>query len=208
MASLRDVMVGATFVLAGIMPVPADAQNCKPSASVKDKITKVQITEWAQGLYQTGLMAKALVTTSEINISGSIARIGDANTVNIILSKSETNTARAVLESPYKAEKGNEFFFGFKEGGDPLRFTADEVSNNVAADILGKLNTRVVLTAHISNEGLRALKDSLANKNIDAVRVSLANNLTIEKSVNDRNGKQFVEKIGCFLAFAEKGSMK
>jgi kynureninase len=203
------VVLGFLVVLLMVMPTFVEAQNCKPTVSGKDKITKVQTDEWGQILYETGFLASAVMTTSEVNIGGTIARIGDVNTINVVLTKSESNTARAVLESPYKAEKGNEFIFGFKEGGEPLRFTADSVSNNTAADMFGKLNTRVVLTAHLKDDEVLALKSSLANKQIDVVRISLANNFTIDKSIKDKNGKQFAEKIRCFATFLQqKGLIK
>lgn len=204
-------LVGILFASSLVLfaQTTAAAQNCKPNFSGKDKITKASFDEWTQSLYQTGFLAAATVTTSEVNITGSISRVGDDNNVSVVLTKSESNANRAALESAFRAEKGNEFLFGFKEGGEPWRFVADSVSNNTAADMFGKLNTKVVLTAKLKDEELKVLKASLANRQIDAVRIALANSLTIEKSVKDGDGKRFVQKIGCFFAFAEqKGFMR
>ena len=207
MHRVRDAVLVTVIALAVVLSDPLAAQNCKPDASTKDKITKVQIDEWAQSLYQTGILASALTSSSEVNITGSISRVGDVTFMNIILAKQESNVARAVLESQYHAEKGNQFLFGFKEGGTPLTFTADQVSNNTSADIFGKLNTRVILSAIIKDENLRAFRDSIAGRHIDAVRVSVAT--AIEKSVGDKTGKQFGEKLACFFTFAEqKGFLK
>lgn len=207
MHPLRGVPYAVAGGLLFVLSSPVAAQNCKPDFSGKDKMTKVEVAEWSQNLYQTGFLASALLTSSEINITAAIQRKGDSNLMIIVLSKQEENVARAVVESPYRAEKGNEFLFGFKEGGTPLTFVAVDVSNNISADMFGKLNTRVILTAKIKDEDLRALKDSLAGKQIDVVRVAVAN--PIEKSVSDKNGKRLGEKLGCFLSFAEqKGFVK
>lgn len=176
---VKGFLATLVVVLLLMAPSKALAENCKPDASVKDKITKQQVDEWAAGLYQTGLLAAAMTTTSEVNISGSIGRFGTENHLNVIITKQESNVGRAVLESPYKGVKGNEFLLGFKDG-EPMKFTADEVSNKTAADMFGKLVTRVVLTAHVKDEDLAVLKDSLTTKTVDAVRAVLANDLTIE----------------------------
>jgi len=202
----RITVIFCGVVAATALPFSLQGGNCKPNFSGKDRITKAVTSEWAQSLYHTGLLAAALVTTSQINVTASVARIGDANTVNIILEKQESNPGRAVVESPYKAEKGNEFLFGFKEGGDPLRFIADVVTNNTSADMFGNVNTRVVLTAHVKADDLAAIKNSLSTKHIDSVRVSLSNNVVIEQSVSDKDGLQFGEKINCWLGSGQENT--
>ncbi len=196
-------IIFATYALVCCAVSGAWAQDCKPNVSTRDKITKAQVTEWAQGLYQTGLIASTLTGSAEINISGSFLRDGSANAVNLILSKQETNVARAVLESQYKADKGNEFSFGFKNGGAPLKFVADAVTSNTSADMFGNLNFRVVLTAHVTFEQIVSIQDALATRQIDAVRVSLSN-LTIEKNVKETNSQQFRAKFYCFATFVDK----
>lgn len=198
------VCVCACLVL---IPRLSAAQNCKPDISTKDKITKQEINEWTQGLYQTSFLAAALVSTSEINITGSIARVGSENLLGVVLSKQESKPVKAVIESPYRAEKGGEFLFGFKEGGDPLKVIAERVGNNVSVDMFGKLNTKVVMQAVIKDEDLPGLRSQIANRQIDAVRVSLAGGLVIEKGVKDKSGQKFVESINCFISFAEKKAL-
>ena len=202
---LKSVGKCLTLVVLLIAPVAALAQRCKPDVSTRDKITKQQIDEWAQGLYQSSVLAAALTTTSEVNISGTIGRFGNENHLNVIITKQESNLGRALFESAYKAVKGNEFLLGFK-GGDPVKFTADEVRNKTAADMFGKLITTVILTSHIKDKDLLGLKESLTSNPVDAVRMVLANDLTIEQSVKEKNGRQFQEKLSCFFEFArEKG---
>jgi hypothetical protein len=202
MSRLRCVFVGI-FALVLATSVPAEARNCKPNFKGKDRITKVEFAEWTQMLYKTGFLSSVVASTSEINITGTVVRMGDANRINIILEKEESNPGRAVVESPYKAEKGNEFLFGFKEGGEPLQFLADSVGNDTRADMFGNIKTKVILTANISPEARATLKDALATKHIDSVRVSLSNNLIVEQSVNEDNSEAFTAKIQCWLAFPE-----
>lgn len=198
----RLFLASLIVVLISCAPIITLAQNCKPDSSTKDRITKEAFTEWVQNLYQTGMMAQMTVTTSEVNIFATIARIGSVNTVNVVLMKQESNANRALLESSFKAEKGSKFLFGFKDGA-PLTFTADAVTNNTAADMFGKLNTKVVLTAHVSDADLSTMKDALTAQPVDAVRIMLANDLTIEQSVKSGNGKKFQEKLGCFFKFGQ-----
>jgi len=202
---LLKSLPAASLLLALFASVPtvALAQNCKPDASSKDRITKEVVNEWVQNLYQTGMMAQMTVTSSEVNVFATIARSGTVNSVNIVLTKQESNANRALVESAFKAEKGNKFLFGFKDGA-PVTFTADEVRNNTSADMFGKLNTKVVLIAHVKDADLSAMKASLTSQPIDAVRVMLANDLTIEQSVKNNNGKKFQEKLGCFFKFGHE----
>jgi hypothetical protein len=178
------------------------SQSCKPDASSRDKITKEVVNEWVQNLYQTGMMAQMTVTTSEVDIFATIARIGSSNTINIVLTKQESNANRALVESAFRAEKGNKFLLGFKDGA-PLIFTADNVGNGTSADMFGKLNTKVVLVAHVSDADLSAMRTALTAQPVDAVRIMLSNDLTIEKSVKDNDGKKLQEKFGCFFKYLE-----
>src|SRR5665213_40797 len=115
---LTKCLLAASLLLALFASAPAVtlAQNCKPDASSKDKITKEVVNEWVQNLYQTGMMAQMTVTTSEVDIFATIARVGSANTINIILTKQESNANRALVESALRAEKGSKFLLGFKDG--------------------------------------------------------------------------------------------
>jgi hypothetical protein len=200
----RCLLIGVFVFIFLSSSVPLQARNCRPTFKGKDRITKLQFAEWTQLLYKPGFLAGMVASTSEIEISGTVIRTGGKNKVNIVLYKQESNANRAAVESPYKAEKGNAFVFGFKEGGEPLTFVADSVSNDVNVDMFGNINTKVVLTAEVRDEDLAALKDALAGRHIDAVRISLANNLTIEQSVNEDNSEAFTAKIQCWLAPEEK----
>jgi|SRR5947207_5981820 len=115
----------------------------------------------------------------------------------------------AAFESSLKGAKGNEIFFGIK-GGDPLKFVVTEVSNQTKREALsGKLNTTVSLSCKINSEDLKTLKNVLTTNLIDAVRIKLENDVVIEQSVKEKNGKKFMGKAGCFFNFLQdKGYMK
>jgi hypothetical protein len=200
----RSLVAGWACVIAILVPRVASGQSCKPDLATKDKITKQEVTEWTQSLYQTSFMAAALASTSEINITGSIARVGDENLLGVVLTKQESKPAKAIIESPYKAVKGSQILFGFQEGGDPISVLAERVGNNVSVDMFGKLNTKIVLQTVLKDEDLRPFRDQVGTRHIDSVRISLDGGLVIEKGVKDKNGRKFTEAISCFIAFAEK----
>ena len=113
-------------------------------------------------------------------------------------------TSNTQFQSPLRAEKGNQFYFGLKNG-EPLTFVAANVSNNAKvsgsfmAGLTGKnLYTTIHLIADVQDKELATLRDALTRKQIDAVRIVLAGNLGIDKSVDDKAGKKMMEKFLCF----------
>ena len=185
------------------------AQNCKPDYSKKDKIENKQVDAWTCELYETGFMKAAFLTTSTVNITFSIGRMENLNFVQLTLQKQEESVTRAVLESSLKGAKGNEFYLAIKDS-DPLKFVVNEARNETKANGLSrKLVTTVVLSSYISDKDLKALKDVLTNKLIDAARIKLENDLVIDQSVKDKNGKKAMQKATCFFSYLqEKGFMK
>lgn len=201
-------LLAATFAL-NLIVVTANAQKCKPDYSKLDKIEKKQIDAWSCELYETSLMSAALASTSSVSITFSIGRMDTSNFVQLQLQKQEESVTNAVLESTLKGAKGNEFYFGLKDG-DPLKFTASEATNKTKANGLsGKLVTTVTLSYEIKSEDIQKIKDALTGKVADAVRVKLENGLIIDQTVNEKKGKKMMEKAVCFFNFLqEKGYMK
>ena len=94
--------------------------------------------------------------------------------------------------------------------GEPLKFVADEATNQTKAGSLsGTMLTTVELASYIKNENLQAVKDALTNKIIDAVRIKLENGFVKDQSIKEKKGEKMMEKAVCFFNFLqEKGYMK
>jgi hypothetical protein len=178
----------------------ASAQNCKPDGSGVDKISKQQVENW----FKT-------VSTSGVAITVFIARSGSTNWFAVQIDKQEAPaTANAEFQSALHAEKGNQFYFGLKNG-DPLTFVSTAVNNSAhvsgsfMAGLTGKnLYTRVFLSAIIPDKELATLRDTLTRKQIDAVRIVLAGDVVIQASVSDKDGLKLMEKFGCFYQSLDK----
>jgi hypothetical protein len=183
-------------------------QNCKPDFSQKDKIENKQIDGWYAKLYETSF-GSSMLKSSDVDIDGFIGREGNSNFVELHLIKRERSDENAVLESQFKGAKGDEFAFGMKDG-DPLKFTVTDVNNSTTREKLtGNLITTVVLTSEVKDEDIKALKEALTTKQITAVRIKLENDLTIEKSVKEKNASKMMDKATCFFNFLQdKGYMK
>jgi len=180
------------------------AQNCKPDMSGKDNISKQQVDRWYQTLFSTGF-GSSLMNTSQVSIVAIVGRYGTVNSISVQIQKQEESKQNATFESEYHAVKGNQFYFGLKNG-EPLAFEATEVSNETKAGglLVGKLTTTVVLSATLPDKDLAILREALTRKQIDAVRVVLAGNVRIEKAVDDKNGKKMMEKFSCFYQSLDK----
>lgn len=143
--------------------------------------------------------------TSEVSIIAMVGSYGDVNAITLQIQKQEESKQNATFESALRAAKGNQFYFGLKNG-EALTFVANEVSNETKAGglLVGKLITTVILSASVSAKDLATLRDALTQKQIDAIRIILAGDLRIEKAVNDKNGKKLMEKFGCFYQSLDK----
>jgi hypothetical protein len=180
------------------------AQDCKPDSSGKDTISKQQIDQWYQTLYATSF-GGSMMGTSEVSIIAIVGSYGAKNSISLQIQKQEESKQNATFESALRGAKGNQFSFGIKNG-EGLSFVATEVSNQTKAGglLVGKLITTVVLSATISGKDLAALRDALTHKQIDAVRIVLAGDLQIQKTVSDKNGKKMMEKFECFYQSLDK----
>ena len=212
--SLQKSIKGFNIIFLGIfmslflLVTKASAQKCKPDHSKLDKIEKKQVDAWTAELYESSFGSR-MTNSSAVYITFSIARIDTANFVQLQLSKAESSVRNQLFESSLKGAKGNEFFFGIKDG-EPLKFVADEATNQTKAGSLsGTMITTVELASYIKSENLQAVKDALTNKVIDATRIKLENGVVIDQSVKEKKGEKMKEKAVCFFSFLQdKGYMK
>lgn len=193
------------FVAVCALHAPAlRGENCKPDISRVDKITKRAQEVWTQKVGGTGF-GDSLMGSTDMAVFVTIGRYGNANAVNVEILKEEASAANASFDSALRAVKGNQFFLGFAEGGEPLTFVATDVGNEtkVRSDVLdfgkGKVVTTVVLSTSVSDETLAALRPVLITKRIDAIRVLLAGDLRVEYSLKEKTGKKLTAKFQCFF---------
>ncbi|HEY6802924.1 MAG TPA: hypothetical protein VI306_05025 [Pyrinomonadaceae bacterium] len=197
---MKILMVATCVLMFCLSPSHAWAQNCKPDGSGQDKLSKQQFEYW----FKT-------VSTSGVGITVFVGRSGFANWVNVQLEKQEAAaTSNTEFQSPLRAEKGNQFYFGLKNGG-PLTFVSTAVSNDAhvsgsfLAGFTGKnLYTKVVLSAVIQDKDMATLRDNLTRNQIDAVRIVVAGDAVIQASVSDKDGVKLMEKFGCFYQALDK----
>jgi hypothetical protein len=176
------------------------AQDCKPDVSGQDKISKQQVDHW----FKT-------VSTSGVAITVFVGGTSTGSWVTVQIDKQEAAaTTNTEFQSPLRAIKGNQFYFGLKNG-EPVKFVATSVSNEAKvsgsfmAGFSGKnLYTKVVLSAVVRDKNLAALRDALTRKQIDAVRIVLAGDLVIQASVSDKDGMRLMEKFSCFYQSLDK----
>lgn len=202
---MKILLVTTCAVMFCFSPSQTWAQNCKPDVSREDKISKERIDVWAQVLFSTSF-GSSLMSTSEVGITATIGRYGSLNAVNLQIQKREESATNAQFESAYRAAVGKPFYFGFKNG-DPLAFVVTEVGNEAKVQqglFAAKGVTTVVLSAVLQDKELATLRDALTTRQIDAIRMVLAGDLRIEKSVNDKNGKKMMEKFSCFYQSLDK----
>jgi hypothetical protein len=158
-----------------------------------------------QVLYATSFGSN-LMSSSDSKITATVGRYGNVNAINLQIEKRERSAVNAALESQYRAAVGQPFYFGFKDG-EPLAFTVSEANNQAArGKILNddKIITTVVLSARVSDAQMATVREALTSKPIDAVRMSLAGDLNIEKSVSDKNGRAMQAQFACFYQSLEK----
>jgi hypothetical protein len=210
---MKKILMIICVAVICILSLQASAQNCKPDYSQVDKITKQQTTQWGQVLFETSFGHQLWDSSSVETITCRVGRYGNENAISIVIQKQENSIKDAAFEPSYRAENGNQFFFGFKDG-EPLAFTSTEVANktevphSVLAGFSGtQLVTTVVLAATIQNKDLAALRDALTTKRIDAVRVGLAGNALLDKAVNEKNGEKMKQNFACFFQFLDKNGI-
>ena len=197
--TMRQLVIVIYALLWCFSSSQAWAQNCKPDVSREDKISKERIDIWTQVLFSTSVVGR-LWSTSDVAITATVGRYGSRNAVNLQIQKREESATNAAFESAYRAAVGKPFYFGFKNG-DPVAFVVTNVSNQAKVEQgLGgaKGVTTVVLAAVVRDKDLAKLRDAITSRQIDSVRIALAGDVGIEKSVDDRNGRKMMEKFSCF----------
>lgn len=202
---MKILMVATCVLMFCFSSSQAWAQNCKPDVSREDKISKERIDIWAQVLSSTSF-GSSLMSTSEVSVTATIGRYGTINAVNLELQKREESATNAAFESAFRGAVGKPFYFGFKNG-DPAAFVVTEVGNDAKVQqglFAAKGVTTVILSAVLDDRELATLRDALTTRQIDAIRLVLAGDVRIEKSVNDKNGKKMMEKFSCFYQSLDK----
>lgn len=198
---MKILMVATCALMLCFSSSHAWAQNCKPDISTQDKISKQQVEYWTQ-----------TVSTSEVAITLFVGGKSATGTqVGVLIQKQEkAATTNTEFQSALHAAKGNQFYFGLKNG-EPLTFVATGVSNEAKvsgsfmAGFTGKnLVTNVQMWAVVQDNDLAKLRDALSHRQIDAIRIVLAGDVHIEKSVSDKDGTKMMEKFGCFYQSLDK----
>lgn len=200
---MKILMVATCVLMFCLSSSPAWAQNCKPDISTQDKISKQQVDYWTQ-----------IVSTSGVTITVFVGGKSATGTqVGVVIQKAEiiSATTSAEFQSALRAAKGNQFYFGLKNG-EPLTFVATGVTNEakfsggVMAGLSGQsiVKINVQLWAIVQDNDLAKLRDALSHRQIDAVRIVLAGDVHIEKSVSDEDGTKMMEKFGCFYQSLDK----
>lgn len=206
---MRHLVTAACVFLGSISSLQARADSCKPDVSRVDKITKQKQDIWTQKVGGTGFGA-SLMGSTDMAVFITVGRYGTFNAVNVEILKEEASAASSSFDSSLHAVKGNQFFLGFKEGGDPLTFVATDVGNStkVRNDVLdfgnGKVVTSVVLSSAVSDEALAGMREALTTKRIDAIRVLLVGDLRVEYSMDEKTSKKLMAKFQCFFEAMDK----
>jgi hypothetical protein len=199
----RQIVIAIYMLCCSLSSFQAWAKDCKPDVSGTDKITKQQNDIWVQNVFVTSFGSGLMSETAKVSIFVTVGRYGNSSAVNVEILKEEESQQSAAFESSLRAVKGNRFLLGFKDGL-PLSFVATAVANStkVRNDVLdfgkGKLVTTVILSAVMPDETMATLRDAVTKKPVDAVRVFLAGDVILEKSVKDGDGRKLMDKFSCF----------
>lgn len=194
---------GAVYLIVLSPSLQAKDDGCKPDVSTVDKITKQQQDVWTQGIAVTSAGA-AFMGSKQVSMAIGIGRFGGSSAVTLEIVKVEESTVSASFDSGLRAVKGNRFFLGFKDGGEPLSFVATEVANETKArnEILdmgrGKIVSSVFVSSTVSDQALAAMRTALTTRQIDAIRLKMAGDLTFETSLDEKTGKKVLGKFSCF----------
>lgn len=183
-------------------PSPCAAQGkCKPDVSQVDKVSNKRIELYSQQLFATSFMA-SMWKAQETYITLDFVQVGDEYAVQLRVQKKEGSVDRAVFESQYRGAVGQPIQFGFKSG-DPLEIVVSNVANN--SQMSGflsdsrRVSTTVVLAAELRGDDLERAREAFTTRQVQAVRVHLAGSVGLTKDVDDKLGRQLMQKAGCFF---------
>lgn len=197
--SIRSLTLA--LVLTVIIAPALFAGDCDPDLHGKDRITKQEVRQWQQVLTSTGIFSAALLE-KDITFTAYVARSGDKNLIGVVVQKVEENLARAAFETQFRASRGDEIIFGFKNG-DPVTFVTTKAGNGAQAGTFsGKLNMSASWEAEVSDDVLAAYRDALTTQQIDAIRITAASG-QIDRGVPEKNGQRLLQKFGCFFRSLE-----
>lgn len=194
-------------------PSPCAAQGkCKPDISQVDKISNKRIELYSQQLFATSFLA-SMWKAQETYITLEFLQNGDEYAVQLRVEKKEGSVDRAVFESQYRAAVGQPIQLGFKSG-NPLEIVVTNVGNN--SQMTGflsdsrRVSTTVILAAELKGDDLVRAREAFTTRQVQAVRVHLAGGVGLTKDVDDKLGRQLMQKASCFfdgLLIAGRGSV-
>jgi len=155
---MKMLIVATCALMFCLSSSQAWAQTCKPDISTQDKISKQQVDIWLQTVSRSGVAITVFVGR----------RTATGAQVGVVIEKQEAAlTTNTDFQSALHAVKGNQFYFGLKNG-EPLMFAASGVSNEARvsgsfmAGFTGKgLVTVVQMWAFVENKDLAALREAL-----------------------------------------------
>lgn len=179
----------------------AARDSCKPDISRVDKISKEKVEAYSQPLFATSFMG-SMWKAQETYITMLFVHSGNNYGIELVVQKKEGSEERAVFESQYRAAVGRPIQLGFKDG-KPLEIMVTDVRNN--SQMTGflsdskRVTTTVTLAAELRDDDLPRVREALTTGQVDAVRVQLAGGVEISKSVDDKLGRQLMQKAGCFF---------
>jgi hypothetical protein len=208
-ASLRGIknlkVMIATLLIASAYASSVSGAACRPDFSEQDKISKAANVKWFHNVTEVGFWKSMVVT--DIDVLVIVGRYGDTNILNIQIVNKQNDRDRAAFDSRYRASQNDRFVFGFKEGGEPLTFTATEVNNQAQIENAQGLVMTVVLSAQLTDSDLARMRTALTTKQIDGVRIGLASGV-IERSISDDHGEAMKQKFSCFYQYLDTHGVK
>lgn len=197
--------VGLVVVFALLSAPAIYAADCDADVRGKDRITKQDVLQWQQVLTASGFLSAALME-KDITFSAYVARAGNKNILGVVVQKVEENLARAAFESQFRAAKGDEILFGFKNG-DPITLVTTKAGNSSQAGTFsGKLTLSAMWEAEVSDADLVAYRDALTTRLVDAIRITAASG-QIDRAVPEKNGQRLMQKFGCFFRLLDSSGV-
>ena len=179
---------------------PSLAQNCKPDYYAADDIAKELIESWDQ-LISEPEMGNPSASPTDYYFTISVGHKGALYAITVKITKADENFAQSLLETKYRANKGDVFSYEFANG-DSLSFTANEASTFIKAEpakgeLTGKMIATIVLQKTMSLEEILVFKDKFTTQKLQAASVKLSN-VQFDAAVSEAKTVNLLTKLNCF----------